>query len=147
MSLASLSSALIACFEGNRLQAYQDSGGVWTIGIGHTHGVQAGMVITAEQSAAFFAVDQAPLLVMVQGLPIPEAAALVSFGFNVGKLALANVILGKDTIGNPKHTTDRHGNVLPGLVNRRRLEIELIALSQETAIILATARLRASMSR
>ena len=35
---------LIKAFEGCRLKAYQDRGGVWTIGWGETLGVQSGML-------------------------------------------------------------------------------------------------------
>ena len=38
--------ALIKRAEGLRLDAYQDGGGVWTIGYGSTLGVHKGMVIT-----------------------------------------------------------------------------------------------------
>ena len=37
-------------YEGCRLRAYQDSLGVWTIGYGHTHGVQSGDVITQAEA-------------------------------------------------------------------------------------------------
>ena len=36
--------SLVKASEGLRLQAYQDTGGVWTIGYGHTAGVNAGDV-------------------------------------------------------------------------------------------------------
>lgn len=42
--------SLIKSFEGLRLQAYQDSVGVWTIGYGATRGVKAGMKISKEQA-------------------------------------------------------------------------------------------------
>ena len=38
--------ALLKHFEGCELNAYQDSVGVWTIGYGHTKGVERGMKIT-----------------------------------------------------------------------------------------------------
>lgn len=37
-------------FEGLRLKAYQDQGGVWTIGFGLTHGVREGDTCTQEQA-------------------------------------------------------------------------------------------------
>ncbi len=123
--------ALIAVFESERLVAYQDSGGVWTIGIGSTKGVKPGDVITHEEAIAKFTLDDAPLVKMVSGLPVLEAAAYGSFGFNCGVGALRKVLAGLDTIGNPKHTTDRHGVVRGGLVTRRRLEELLIVVSQE----------------
>lgn len=126
-----LAAALIGVFEGEKLQAYQDTGGVWTIGIGHTKGVEPGMVITHEQSLEFFAQDAQPLLAMVASRPVLEAAALVSYGFNCGAGALYKIISGQDTLSNPKHTTDRKGNTLRGLVARRRLEETLILLSDD----------------
>ncbi len=131
VTLAEFAAALITVFEGERLTAYLDSGGVPTIGIGHTSSVIAGDVITHEQAIALFAIDQAPLLSMLAGLPVLEAAALASFGFNCGRGALAKVLAGGDLVSNPVHTTDRHGKVLAGLVARRRLEETLIALSQD----------------
>jgi GH24 family phage-related lysozyme (muramidase) len=59
-----------------------------------------------------------------------SGAALVSFGYNCGSGALAKVLAGADTIANPRHTTDAHGVVLGGLVNRRRLEEVLCLLAQ-----------------
>jgi len=129
VTLEQLASALIAVFEGERLKAYQDSGGVWTIGIGHTGpDVVEGMVASPEQVAAWFKEDQAVLIWMVRGMTPAKGAAFVSFGFNCGRSALAKVLNGFDTISNPVHTTDRHGNVLSGLVARRRLESLLIQL-------------------
>src|SRR3981081_803625 len=37
-------------FEGLRLDAYRDPVGIWTIGYGHTRGVQPGMTITEPQA-------------------------------------------------------------------------------------------------
>lgn len=130
ITVEDLASALIAVFEGEKLVAYQDSGGVWTIGIGHTQGVTEGMAITHQQAIAFFAEDEVSLFAQVASKPILEAAALLSFGINCGRTALQRVLAGLDTIDNPVHTTDRHGNVQNGLVARRRLESALIAVSQ-----------------
>lgn len=130
-TLEALAAALITVFETEKLLAYVDSGGVWTIGIGHTGpDVHAGLRITSEQSAALFASDQKYLFQAVAGMSPYRGAALVSFGFNCGLQALRRVLLGQDSILNPVHTTDRHGNVLAGLVARRRLE-SLLAASAE----------------
>ena len=129
-TLAELAAALIAVFEGERLTPYRDSGGVWTDGIGNTHGVQPGVTITHTQAIEDFERNDHPLLALVTDKPIVAAAAYVSFGFNCGCHALENVLAGKDSILNPVHTTDRHGNVLAGLVARRRLESMLIEIGQ-----------------
>lgn len=126
-----LLSALLGCLEGAKLHAYPDSGGVWTIGIGHTEGVTPGMVITPAQMASFLAADAKPLLQALAGRPILETAALASFGFNCGLGTLLKVLSGADSLDNPKHTTDRTGEVRSGLVMRRQLEQTLIALSRQ----------------
>jgi lysozyme len=131
VNVGELASALIAVFEGCKLSAYQDSGGVWTIGIGHTEGVKQGDVITIEQARAFFVGDQAALLSKVSGLPVLEGAALVSFGFNCGLGALQEVMSGHALISQFVH--DAKGHVLPGLVTRRGLEELLLLMGQEKA--------------
>lgn len=129
-SVAELASAILAMLEGTHLIAYQDSGGVWTIGTGDTGlDVHPGMTITMEEASARLQVKIAPLLKMVDGRPILEAAALVSFGYNCGIGSLAKVLSGSDSISNPKYTRDLKGHVLPGLVARRHLEQTLIAAS------------------
>ena len=130
IDLHQLAASLTAAFEGLRLKAYQDSGGVWTIGIGHTKNVQPNDVITVDKAYELFAEDQAPILELVKDKPVLEAAALADFGFNCGVGALKKVLSGADTISNPIHCTDKHGNVLSGLANRRKLEQLLIDISQ-----------------
>src|SRR5574337_539668 len=117
MNRASLAAVLIASFEGLRLTAYRDSGGVWTIGFGHTKDVTQGQTCTAEQAAAWLAEDAEPLFVLVADQPMIAAAAYVSFGYNCGKTALELVLEGKTQMSRYVH--DRHGNLLPGLVTRR----------------------------
>src|SRR5579859_1737083 len=126
--LVELASALIASFEGVRLTAYQDSGGIWTIGFGHTGGVTAGMTITFEKAQELLAEDQKALWAAVAGVPDLEQVALVSFGYNCGLSKLIEVRDGHATMGQFVH--DHAGNVLPGLVARRRVEEALMAYSQ-----------------
>jgi GH24 family phage-related lysozyme (muramidase) len=128
VTLQEFAAALIPVFEGERLKAYKDSGGVWTIGIGHTKNVTPNMVITPEQAQSLFAEDAAPLLKLVADRPILEAAALTSYGFNLGEGALRKLLAGNNQIMNAVH--DKAGHLLPGLVARRRLEDVLIRLSQ-----------------
>lgn len=129
--LEDLAAALISVFEGCKLTAYKDSGGVWTIGIGHTGpDIIEHVVITLDQAQIYFIADQKELIKIVD-LPQYSAickAALISFGFNCGQSALRKVLTGHDYINNPVHCTDRHGNVLPGLQTRRRLESLLTQL-------------------
>lgn len=131
ISTAELAAALIAVFEGERLTSYQDSGGVWTIGLGHTKDVAAGQTITHPGAVNLFAQDMGPLLGDVHGLPLLEAGALASFGYNCGRGALRKVLDGHDLISSTAHTIDRKGNVLSGLRSRRRLEELLILISDQ----------------
>ena len=48
---------LLKRFEGCKLTSYRDTGGVWTIGFGHTDGVKANMTITQEQAEEFLRED------------------------------------------------------------------------------------------
>lgn len=85
---------LIRKFEGLRLRAYRDTGGIWTIGYGHTRGVTAGMVITEAQAEVFLEEDITIALADVRALvTVPltasQEAALVSFVFNLGRTRLA----------------------------------------------------------
>ena len=77
-------------FEGLRLNAYQDSGGVWTIGYGHTgKDVKRGMTITQEQANDLlkkdvqWAVDCVNKAV-TQAVNQNQFDAMVDFTFNVG---------------------------------------------------------------
>ena len=131
-----IASALITVFEGCRLTAYQDSGGVWTIGHGHTGRVGGvlitkGLTISQAQADALLVQDQAPLFALVKDMPALEAAALVSFGYNCGVGNLQKVLAGHAFV--TQFTKDSHGNVLPGLVARRALEDVLIATAQQMA--------------
>ena len=48
---------LIKSFEGLELQSYLDTGGVWTIGYGHTAGVTQGQTITEQQAEQYLYSD------------------------------------------------------------------------------------------
>lgn len=124
MNVAELLAALLHVFEGCRLEAYQDSGGVWTIGFGHTAGVKQGDTCTPEQAAQWLPEDSAPLLQLVKDEPMIAAAAWASFGYNRGYHSLQLALAGKLDMRTIVH--DRFGHVLPGLVARRGLEWALI---------------------
>ena len=138
MTSITLASALIKTFEGCSLKAYQDTGGVWTIGFGHTHGVKAGDVITQQQAEDFLAQDSQALVTAIAGKSLIEGAALLSFGYNVGLGALRELLLSADVpTAMLNYTHDRRGNVLPGLVTRRNLESTLILASRAAATPMA----------
>ena len=125
--LEELAMALISVFEGCKLTAYKDSGGVWTIGIGHTGpDVYEGLIIDKDKAEVLLIKDQENALRQINSSQYNFSniakAAYVSFGYNCGFSALMRVLSGHDSILNPVHCTDRHGNVLPGLQARRRLE-------------------------
>ena len=95
MQYSKVGLALTERFEGCRREAYQDSGGVWTIGYGHTGpDVHEGMTCTDQQAMAWLildtheAQDAVNELVNIQ-LNQPEFDALVDFVYNVGREAFA----------------------------------------------------------
>lgn len=80
---------LIKHFEGLRLQAYQCSAHVWTIGYGHTAGVQPGDSVTTEQADSLLRQDtEESERSVARYVTVPlnncQFDALVSFTFNLG---------------------------------------------------------------
>jgi lysozyme len=83
--------ALTKSFEGLRLQAYQDSGGIWTVGYGHTgpellagmtiSQADADMMLRADLSVAVGCVNRA----VTEEISQNQFDALVDFCFNVGR--------------------------------------------------------------
>jgi lysozyme len=77
--------------EGRRLKAYQDTGGVWTIGYGHTKGVKPGDSIFPHEAETLLLVDAAEalhdtLLILPElaDMPSHKVAAITDFTFNLG---------------------------------------------------------------
>jgi lysozyme len=130
VTVSELATALIGAFEGCVLHAYRDSGGVWTIGWGHTGAdVTPTLTWTQEQADAALERDQAPLFGAVAELPVLAQAALVSFGYNCGQGALDRVLAGHATMD--QFCRDHAGHVLPSLARRRKLEETLWALATQ----------------
>lgn len=129
--------ALVRNAEGVRLRSYQDSKGVWTIGIGHTHGVTAGMTCSAEQAEHWLELDMAEAACAVNLLAMPciqnQFDALVSFTFNEGVGHLEGSTLLKyhrakdfpDAAHQFSSWVYCNHKVLPGLVKRRAAEAHL----------------------
>ena len=122
-------------FEGCKLTAYQDAGGVWTNGYGNTHGVVPRSTITAQQASADLSaniqnsVNDINRLVTV---PLTQAQfdALVDFDFNLGRGNLASsTLLSRLNAGDFAGAAaqfdrwDRcDGTVVAGLLRRRQAE-------------------------
>lgn len=125
--------------EGCVLKAYKDTGGVLTIGFGHTLGVKPTDVITKEKAYELLAQDMAAVerWINLQGLNINQNQfdALCSLVYNCGpgnvlKWGIIRMIKANPNnkeIGDEimKHVYDRKGNKLPGLIKRRSKEIQL----------------------
>ena len=81
-------------FEGLRLTSYQDGGGVWTVGYGHTGpDVKLGMTISQGQAESYLRTDLVTAVNAVEKeVKVPltqgEFDALVDFTFNLGAGAL-----------------------------------------------------------
>lgn len=122
--------------EGCKLFAYLDTGGVWTIGVGHTGPeVVKGLSCTMEQAMAWLAEDvreaeDAINKAVKVSLTQNQFDALVSFVFNVGVGAfLSSTLLKKLNAGDyegaagqfPRWNKD-NGKEIAGLTKRRHLE-------------------------
>lgn len=83
--------AMTKRYEGLRRTAYQDSGGVWTIGFGHTGpGITSGQVITDLEADALLRADLRDAIDCVNrcvrvALEQNQFDALVDFCFNAGR--------------------------------------------------------------
>lgn len=142
---------LVKVFEGLRLEAYQDSVGIWTIGYGTTSDivpVRPGMVITESQAEMFlrqglvrFEEDVAQLVKVP--LTSDQFSALVVFTYNVGPGSLSQSTLRRklndgDYAGAAEEFlrwNKAGGEELPGLTRRRRAERALF-LSQDYSAFL-----------
>ena len=124
---------LIKQFEGVRLTAYKCPAGVYTIGYGHTHGVQRGMKITEEEASAYLTADLLNSEKAVERYDSVyhwnqnEFDALVSFTFNCGAANLRSLLRnGRRNRSQIAETLPLYrkagGKVLKGLERRRAAE-------------------------
>ena len=133
ISLEGLS--LIKKFEGCRLEAYYCSGGVLTIGYGHTGGVKETDVITQEEADKLLKCDVLKFEEYVEGNVIVELDqsqfdALVAWTFNLGPGNLRESTMLKklndsDYASVPsemKRWNKAGGKTLDGLIRRRNAE-------------------------
>lgn len=131
--------ALTKYFEGLKLTAYADQGGVWTVGYGHTGpGVHAGLRITQEQADFFLRIDVSTSVSCVNryvttALKQNQFDALVDFVFNLGCGSLLSSQLLRDVnAGNFASAAEQFlrwnhigKTVVPGLTRRRQAESDL----------------------
>lgn len=133
---------LLKDWEGCRLKAYMDGGGIWTIGWGHTgSGVKEGLVWTQAECDAALERDLNNVGAAVTGatkgvnLNENQFSALVCFAYNVGTGAfktstlLAMIRAGKldEALYQFKRWNKINGKVSKGLTARRQAEAELFA--------------------
>ena len=132
---------LLEGYEGKKLKAYKDTGGVWTIGVGHTGPeVTEGLIIDDLQCFIWLkedvqeAEDAVNRLVKV-ALTQDMFDSLASFVFNLGegqfrKSTLLKKLNASDYKGAGqefKRWVHDNGVVQPGLVKRRYSEAQAFA--------------------
>lgn len=129
---------LIKRFEGCRTKAYQDTGGVYTIGWGHIKGVKRGDTAMLAECEKFLQDDLADAEEALSDLvKVPlhqnQYDALCAFVFNVGKKRFeSSTLLKKLNAGLFDQAAAQflrwiydNGKVITGLVNRRQSESDL----------------------
>jgi lysozyme len=129
---------LIKQFEGLRLQSYQDSVGVWTIGYGHTRTAGPNQRISADEAHRLLIqdiIDHEAHIKRLVKVPLSQGEfdALSSWVFNVGGGSLASsTLLRKLNAGDYAGAANEFprwnkadGKVLAGLTRRRNAERDL----------------------
>lgn len=139
MTPIALAESLARRFEGCRLKAYKNAHDVWTTGFGHTKGVVEGMTCTMAQAVQWLLEDLADAAAVVErevrvALSVPQKGALIDFVFNLGQTKFDGSTLLRELNLNDfadvpnqlgRWVHDAAGNVLPGLVSRRKAEADL----------------------
>ena len=138
MNISEEGKKFLKSFEGCRLKAYLDGGGVPTIGWGHTHGVKLGDTLTQAEADALFDVEIEVFQEAVSALikaPVMqcELDAVVSLAYNIGVSAFKNSTLLKklnimDYYGASLEFgrwNQDNGKVIAGLARRREAERKL----------------------
>ena len=129
---------LIKHFEGCELEAYQCAAGVWTIGYGHTKGVQPGDEWSEDHANHMLEVELEEYENYVStAVTVPlsqnQFDALVSWVYNLGNGNLTSstmlkVLNSGDYDGVPaqiKRWNKAGGKVLEGLTRRRQAEADM----------------------
>jgi len=134
---------LIKKFEGLRLKAYKDSGGIYTIGYGHTgEEAQPGNIITYKEAEILLRKDLQYAIDSINSINIEltqnQFDALCSLVYNMGFSRLVNrySYLFNMIKANPYNEKiialweitgikDKRGKIIKGLQLRRKLETQL----------------------
>jgi len=135
MNISEEGLSLIKKFEGLELEAYKCAAGVWTLGYGHTAGVQEGDVWSEEQANEQLKIDMHVYAGYINDqvtcpLSQNQFDALVSWVFNLGPTNLRHSTLLKrlnagdyaDVPNQIKRWNKAGGKVLEGLIRRREAE-------------------------
>ena len=136
--------ALTKSFEGLRLEAYQDCGGVWTVGYGHTGpGVVEGMTVNDAEAEVLLLADLDDAVACVNrkvmvAISQSQFDAMVDFSFNAGRgNFLKSTLLRKVNAGDFAGAAAQFGlwvhaggEVVPGLVRRRKAEADMFVAEQ-----------------
>ena len=143
MVISNKGTSLIKDFEGFRTHAYQDAVGVWTIGYGHTKGVQPNDIISAAQGDKMLSEELAEYENYVNTLVIVplhqhQFDALVSWTYNLGPTNLKSSTLLKvlnegkynEVPAQIRRWNKAGGKELEGLTRRREAEAQMFAGTQ-----------------
>lgn len=135
MKISSEGIELIKKFEGCETTAYQDSVGVWTIGFGHTKGVQEGQSCSMQDAETMLSEEmdeyEGYINSMVDvDLNQNEFDSLVAWVYNLGptnlrESTLLKILNAGDKDGIPEQINRWNragGKILQGLVRRREAE-------------------------
>lgn len=130
--------ALVKASEGCKLTAYRCPAGRWTVGFGHTRGVNAGQVITQDDADLLIESDLDDAAESVRSLvtvPLTQGQmdALCSFVFNLGAARLRDSTLLRllnqgryaEAATQFKFWIMAGGKPLAGLIERRAAERDL----------------------
>lgn len=140
---------LIKKWEGCKLKAYKDTGGVWTIGYGTIADVKEGMTITLDQAEkvlkSYLLKQDATLNKLLEGVDLlsqEQFDAISSLVYNIGITQFststllanlkqtdwpkaANQLIRRDSKGVYHGWIYDNGKKIEGLINRRKAEKEL----------------------
>lgn len=129
--------AFIREWEGCELTAYKDSGGVWTIGVGHTKDVHEGQTISQFEADELLAMDiqDHDITPCLRGCETSQNQfdAMSSLAFNIGLERFRNsTVLKRHKLGNKIGAGNAfllwhfdNGNPVRGLMRRREAERKL----------------------